>query len=182
MKVLLIIPAFQYKGHYPSYLSFSDFPSGFGYIAGALKKAGHEVYGCNPNNKPGYKSAKEMITAEIISSIESCKPDLIGLGGLCIDYAFIKDAIKVIRETYPTIPLVLGGNIVTNDAEFIFNDLKPDFAIVGEGEEVMIKLANKLELPDLLDRGEDGVLLDGDRKEYINSFEDIDNLWYWSEE
>lgn len=142
MKILLIIPAFQYKGRYPSYLSFSDFPTGSGYIAGALKKAGHEVYGCNPNNKVGYKSAKEMLTAEIISKIESCKPDLIGLGGICTDYPFIKDAIKIIRETYPTTPIVLGGNIVTNDAEFIFNDLKPDYAVVGEGEEAIVLIVN----------------------------------------
>ncbi len=175
MKVLLIIPSFQYKGHYPSFLSFSDFPSGFGYIAGALKKAGHQVFGCNPNNKPGYKSAKEMITAEIVSSIESCKPDLIGLGGICTDYAFIKDAIKIIRETYPATPIVLGGNIVTNDAEFIFNDLKPDYAIIGEGEEAIVKLADRLSIPIVVGNNDTPKLSDW-------KVDDIDNLWYWSEE
>lgn len=140
MRVLLIPPAHAYR-YYPTPLSASDFPAGFGYIAAALKKAGHQVFGCNPNNKFGYKSAKAMIAGEIISAIQEHKPDLIGLGGLCTDYPFLKDAIGVIRQVCDT-PLVLGGNIVTNDADFIFNDLKPDYAVVGEGEEAIVSIAN----------------------------------------
>lgn len=113
-------------------------------MAGALKKAGHQVFGCNPNNKLGYRTAKEMITSEIVSSIAECKPELIGLGGLCIDYPFLRDAIGIIRQVTKA-PIVLGGNIVTNDAEFIFNDLKPDYAVVGEGEEAIVSIANGLD-------------------------------------
>ncbi len=140
MKVLLVLPTHHYSSG-GAFLSFSDFPTGFGYITSALKKAGHEVYGCNPNNKVGYKTLKDMVRAEIISSIDSCKPDLIGLGGICTDYLFIRDAIQIIRSVCDA-PIVLGGNIVTNDAEFIFNDLKPDYAVVGEGEEAIVRIAN----------------------------------------
>ena len=140
MKVLLIVPTHQYSIGYPAFLSLSDFPSGFAYVTSALKEAGHEVYGCNPNNITGYANAYLMIQDVISRRIMDVEPDLIGLGGLCTDYGFLKDAIGVIRQT--DVPVVLGGQIVTNDAEFIFNDLKPDYAIVGEGEEAMVELCN----------------------------------------
>ncbi len=141
MKVLLIAPTHNYSTAYPSFLSLSDFPSGIAYIASALREAGHEVYGCNPNNIVGYVNAYQMIQDVISKRVVDIEPDLIGLGGLCTDYSFLRDAIGVIRSTVE-VPIVLGGQIVTNDAEFIFNDLKPDYAIVGEAEDAMVSLAN----------------------------------------
>ena len=144
MKILLIVPTHNYSLGYPSFLSFSDFPSGYGYLASALKEAGHEVYGCNPNNIVGYVNAFQMIQDIISKRIAEVEPDLIGLGGICTDYGFLRDAIGVIRHT--DIPIVLGGQIVTNDAEWIFNDLRPDYAIVGEGEEAMVGLTVEMQI------------------------------------
>lgn len=149
----------MYKRGYPSFLSVTDFPSGFAYIASALREAGHDVVGLNLNNITGYDSAHHMISNEIYKALQD-KPDLIGTGGLCIDYAFIKDAMGIIRNLAPEIPIVLGGGIINNDAEYVFNLLKPDFCIVGEAEETIVKLANILE-------GGSG------------DFESIDNIGYW---
>lgn len=161
MKILLIVPTHQYSIEYPSFLSFSDFPSGYGYLAATLKEAGHKVFGCNPNNVVGYASAYIMIQDVLRNRVADVEPDLIGLGGLCTDYGFLKDAIGIIRQT-GEVPIVLGGQIVTNDGEWIFNDLKPDYAIVGEGEEAMIGLSRWID--------EGGLAL-----------EDVKNLWYWEE-
>ena len=161
MRVLLVIPTRNYNSQYPSFLSFSDFPSGFGYLAAVLKQAGHEVHGLNPNNIVGYVNAHQMLVDVLMKKLAEVKPELVGLGGLCIDYRFLKDAIGLIRQVDRKIPIVLGGQIVTNDAEFIFNDLKPDFAIVGEGEEAMVALAGQLQ--------------------GAKDFEKIDNLWHWQE-
>ncbi|MAH50459.1 hypothetical protein CMI37_31850 [Candidatus Pacearchaeota archaeon] len=160
MKVLLLVPTFHYKGHTATYLSVSDFPTGLAYLASALKKAGHEVIGLNLNNSTRYKSAYVMIANGIHETLEKEKPDLIGLGGLCTDYAFIKDAIGVIRR-YTKAPIVMGGGIINNDKEFVFNLLKPDFCIWGEAEEAIVKLADTLE-----------------KEEHPG---DIDNLAYWTE-
>ena len=141
MRVLLVPPTFRYATEYPAFLSLSDFPSGFGYLSASLKQAGHEVYGCSPNNIVGYPNAYMMLQDVLSKKIAEVKPDLIGLGGLCTDYKFLKDAIGIIRQTDPKLRIVLGGQIVTNDAEFIFNDLKPDFAIEGEGEAAIVRLA-----------------------------------------
>ncbi len=144
MKILLIPPTHHYNplSSEVTFLSVSDFPCGYAYLSAALKKAGHEVLGLNPNNLTGYESGYKMLHDQIDKKLKEVKPDLIGLGGLCTDYAFIKDAMQIIRKEAPLAPIVLGGGIVTHDAEFIMNHLKPDFCIIGEGEKAIVELAN----------------------------------------
>ena len=160
MKVLLILPTSGYKHGYPSFFSSADFPTGFAYIASALRNVGHEVFGLNPNNDASYKSAYEMVYDKIFQSLQKNKPDLIGLGGLSTDFKFIKDAIQIIRKLTPDVPIVCGGGIINCDAEFIFSTFHPDFCIIGEGEEILVQLVNMLE---------------SGKKDY----EEILNLGYW---
>ena len=163
MKVLLIAPTYKYKSQQTDLLSFSDFPSGIAYIAGALKEGGHEVVGLNPNNHLNYDKPYFMLANLLSKAITEHQPDLIGTGGLCIDYPFLKDATELIRKFAPKTPIVLGGGIVNNDREFIFNHLKPEFGIIGEGEDTVVKLANTL-------------------KSGENDFASIDNLSFWGQD
>ena len=144
MKILLIVPTFQYKTRYPAFLSISDFPVGFAYLASALINAGHEVIGLNPNNETGFGSQQEMVQVKIRESLKTHRPDLVCLGGLCTDYAFLRDAMKIVRECSPGTPVVMGGGIINNDAEAAFEILKPDFCVRGEGEEILVQLAQNL--------------------------------------
>lgn len=143
-------------------MAHSDFPSGFAYLASALRNAGHEVFGLNPNNDPNYGSAYEMLYARICHSLKESQPELIGLGGLCTDFKFLKDAMQIIRTLAPSVPIVMGGGIINNDAEFVFRTLQPDFCIIGEGEEVLVQLVK---------------ILESDKQDY----EQIANLGYWQE-
>ena len=147
MRILLVVPTFHYKAPFQEgggqALSLSDFPSGFAYLAASLKQAGHEVVGLNLNNIKGYPSPKLMLQDILTKKLTDVKPDLVGLGGLCTDYAFLKDAIAIVRAN-STVPVVLGGQIVTNDADFIFHDLKPDYAIAGEADGAIVELADTL--------------------------------------
>lgn len=97
--------------------------------------------GLNPNNIIGYPSNKVMLADVLTRKIQESKPDLIGFGGLCTDYAFLRDAIAITRAATKA-PIVLGGQIVTNDTEFICNDLQPDYAVVGDGESAIVSIAN----------------------------------------
>ena len=162
MKVMLILPTFGYDHGYPVFFSNSDFPTGFAYIAAAIKGSGHEVVGVNPNNNVNYATAYDMIRSVITESLQKEKPGLIGLGGLSTDFKFFSDAINIIRENDPSIPIVLGGGIVNSDAEFIFTQLKPDFCIKGEAEDVIVKLIGALESTTPV-------------------FSEIENLGYWNE-
>lgn len=144
MRVALVVPTHRYISEYPSFLAMCDFPVGFAYVAAALKKAGHEVIGLNPNNCPGYSSARLMLYEKIKKMLEERRPQLIGLGGLCTDYTFIKDSIAIIRSLAPEVPIVCGGGIVTHDMEFVFHLLKPDFCISGDAEEVFVQMIESL--------------------------------------
>ena len=144
MKVLLVVPTFCYTGAYPAFLSNTDFPAGFAYLAAALKAGGHEVRGVNPNNRIDFPSAAAMARALIREGLEAERPDLVGLGGLCTDFAFLRNAIAVVREFDSALPIVLGGGVVTHDADFIFRTLAPDYCIVGEAEEAIVALADRL--------------------------------------
>lgn len=159
MRILLIVATHRYKYSYPAFLSITDFPAGIAYVASALKRAGHEVMGLNPNNDSSYPSAREMLQDKLQKAIRDFQPALIGLGGICIDYAFFKDAIALCRQYAPDTPIVCGGGIITNDAPFLFETLHPDFCVVGEGEEAMVRLAQALE------QG--------------GSLENIPNIGYW---
>ncbi len=152
MRVMLILP-FQMIS-----LVITNFPSGFAYLASALKSAGHEVVGVNPNNLPKTINPRKMI----LDSLRKNQPQLIGIGGLCGDYSFLKGVISLIREFSENIPIVCGGKIIDNDAEFVFQSLHPDFCIIGEGEEVLVQLVN---------------LLESGRED----FEIIPNLGYWKD-
>lgn len=142
MKTLLVIPTHRYAQDYPSFLSLSDVPAGPAYLAASLKAAGHEVVGLNPNNIIGFVDAPTMLKAVLIKALREHKPELIGMGGLCTDYKFFKDAIGIIRAFDPNIKIVLGGNIVSNDPEDVTAILQPDYAVCGDGEEVIVQIAN----------------------------------------
>jgi radical SAM superfamily enzyme YgiQ (UPF0313 family) len=161
MRVLLIVPTFRYKYTYPFFLTVSDFPVGFAYLASALSNAGQQVHGLNLNNDSSYGAAYEMIYDKISRSLQEIKPELICLGGLCTDFKFLNDAIQIIRKLAPDVPIVCGGGIVNNDPEFVFRALHPDFCIIGEGEEILVQLASMLE---------------SNSREY----EQISNLGYWN--
>ncbi|MFO0707396.1 MAG: radical SAM protein [Nitrospira sp.] len=145
MKVLLIPPTYRYTTQYPSFLAPSDFSCGFAYIAATLKAAGHQVFGCNPNNAPGYPSALDMVHDKIARALAETKPDLIGLGGLCTDFRFIHDAIHIIRHYAPSTPILMGGSIITYDQEFIHSTLKPDYSLAGEADDTVVMLVDALE-------------------------------------
>jgi radical SAM superfamily enzyme YgiQ (UPF0313 family) len=160
MKILLVVPTSQYHSHYPAFVGLTDFPTGFAYLASALKAAGHEVYGLNPNNDTRFANQREMVETKLQEALANIRPDLVGTGGICTEYHFLRDAIQIIRKNSPETPIVLGGGIINNDAEFVFQALKPDFCVKGEAEEVLVELAGSL---------------NGGARRYAN----IPNLGFW---
>jgi anaerobic magnesium-protoporphyrin IX monomethyl ester cyclase len=162
MRILLVVPTYLYQNCYPVFVSPGDFPAGFAYLAAVLKQAGYEVFGVNPNNDPGFSSAREMATTKIRAAILEYSPDLIGIGGLCTDFPFLKNILEEIRKICPHTPVVMGGGIINHDAEFVFQKLRPDFCIVGEAEEPIVQLVKSIQAGD-------------------GNFAQIKNLGFWSQ-
>ncbi len=143
MRVLLVVPTVAYS-RYPTFTSNADFPVGLAYLASALAHGGHQVFGLNLNNNPGYACGREMLSDSFGRALAANPPDLIGLGGLCVDYRFLSESIRVVRSQCPDTPIVCGGGIATHDPEFVMKALRPDYCIVGEGEQPIVQLADSL--------------------------------------
>ena len=74
MKILIVVPTFNYSIRYPTSYSISDFPVGLAYIASSLKFAGFQVFGLNPNNDSSFPSANLMLRSKIENKINEIHP------------------------------------------------------------------------------------------------------------
>jgi len=122
------------KGRHLNYL----LPLGLAYISAVLKRAGKDVSCLNINHRDG--SVRDVVRDELASN----KYDIIFLGGLSLFYPHIRDIINHIRE-FSNAKIVVGGGIMTSQPELMFNLLKPDYGIIGEGELTALELVNHFE-------------------------------------
>lgn len=142
MRVLLVVP----KNNYPAPQPQIDvLGQGLPYLAGALKRAGHQVFAVNINHQWCQPSARGILRDALQEAVLEYQPQLIGLGGLSADYSFVRDALDLARQAAPHTPIVCGGGLITYDADFVFNLLRPDFALAGDAEESLVALTSQLE-------------------------------------
>lgn len=163
MKILIVVPTDGYDTDSFMFKTSADFPSGLAYIAAALKAAGHEVHGLNLNNDIKYDSPKKMMKEKLTHKLLETNYDVVCIGGLCVHFDFTRDSIALIRKLSNNSRVVLGGGIVTEDTQFIFETLRPDFAISGQGEESVVELMNAL-------------------LSTSNDYSNIPNLCYWKDD
>jgi len=134
MNILLISPSY-----YPQ-ANASYFPLGLAYISAYVKTQGHKVDGLNFNH---------MHLADRIQQLNSVlntgKIDLIGISGLTVAFNEIDKLIKEIRGIRTDIPIVLGGGITAVEGELMMNTLRPNYAVVGEGEFIFTRLLSAIE-------------------------------------
>lgn len=133
MKVLLIPPKSNYPNPAPN---IQLVPLGFPYIASVLKRQGIDVIGLTLNY---IHCSRHVLKNKVKEAIKFYRPDFIGVGGLSAEYLFVRDVIKTVRSN-SRIPIILGGGLISSDPDFIMNDLKPDFGVLGEGEETILEI------------------------------------------
>jgi anaerobic magnesium-protoporphyrin IX monomethyl ester cyclase len=119
--ISIILPQYKPKGF------FYELPIGLLYIASSLKKKGHEVEIINLNDSDLVVNSECVIT-----------------GGLSVHYNQIKGIMEEVRKQKPNAKIILGGGLVSSMPELIFKELKPNLAIVGEGENIDLNLLNIL--------------------------------------
>ncbi len=142
MNILLICPRFaDLKTD-----SITDIPNhgavlpiGFAYILAAIKQAGHKTDCINLNHE--YGDVREITH----NALKSKKYDYVCTGGLCIAYNELKKISDAVH-TFPDSPgLIIGGGLITSEPELMFSALKPDYIVIGEGEETIEHLLSVLE-------------------------------------
>lgn len=141
MKILIILNKFNrepylYEKDYTKKNYTYLMPIGLASISAVLKKEGYDVSILNLNHREGL--IKDIIHEELTKT----HYDVIFTGGVSIYYPNIRDYIIYIRESSPNTKVILGGGLITAQPEIMFHLLKPDFIIIGEGEETAIELVN----------------------------------------
>jgi radical SAM superfamily enzyme YgiQ (UPF0313 family) len=114
-------------------------PIGMAYVSAALKKNGYDVRCLNTNHKA------ETVKAIIQTELGRNNFDAVFTGGLTLSYPDIWDSIQYIREFSPKTKIVVGGGLISSQPELMFDLLKPDYIIIGEGEETAVELIHYLE-------------------------------------
>jgi len=148
MKISLIMPVAKFysadSGSVPPYALL--------YLGSALKKAGHDV-----------RIHHDSDFWRVINEIKAFGPSLVGISAftgypvkLACEYA------KIIKNSIYGVQVVLGGYHATMLPKQVMKDHWFDFAVVGEGENTIVKLA------DALQKGE--------------NYFDIPGLWWKSDE
>lgn len=134
MNILLISPSY-----YPQ-ANAAYFPLGLAYISAYVKTQGHSVVGLNLNNT-------DITNRSILLSkaLNTEKIDLVGISGLTISFNEIDKLIKEIRGIKSDILITLGGGITAVEGELMMSTLRPDYAVVGEGELIFARLLNAIE-------------------------------------
>ncbi|MBT4165915.1 B12-binding domain-containing radical SAM protein [archaeon] len=170
MKILLVIPryALTNKRNYEY-----TFPLGLAYISSVMKKEGYDVDCLNLNHYNG-------TTNQILNKkLNSKKYDIVCSGHIGIGYSIIKK-ITNISKSHPTKPLVIiGGTIITSEPKLMFESLKPDFAVVGEGEITIIELLDTIKNNKDLSKVNGIIYRKNNKTEFTSPrkvIENIDNL------
>jgi len=125
-------------------------PLGVAYLASSLIKADFEVQvidsvGLAPNKYQPYFNKKARILGldqqQIIDLID---PDaaMIGLSIMFShNWPHVRELLLKIKQQYPSIPLVLGGEFATAMPDVCLEETPIDVLATGEGEETIVELA-----------------------------------------
>ncbi|HEY2290258.1 MAG TPA: radical SAM protein [Thermoanaerobaculia bacterium] len=128
-------------------------PIGLAYLAGALKVSGERVHVIDAVGEavnqysaiPGYERTllHGLTTPEILDRIPE---DAEILGITCmfsVEWPFIAALIREIRERFPPLMIIMGGEHVTALPEHSLTDCPAiDVAVLGEGEETLVDLVD----------------------------------------
>jgi radical SAM superfamily enzyme YgiQ (UPF0313 family) len=145
-------------------------PLGLMYIAAVLEKAGYavQIYDADPE----YQET-------IISEIKKFNPDLIGLSFLTVGYQRAFKLCKHLKEELPDKIYCSGGVHTTVKPIDTMNEFALDFIVVGEGEDTIVEVCEKLDKNEGLAgvKGvmyrENGEIIDNGRRELIKDLDTI---------
>lgn len=173
LNVLLVMPKVD--------IGYQDWPLppiGIAYVSGALKENGFRVFHVNMNLET------DLLETVLEKAIKEHDIDLIGTGGLIVNYYAVKAIMDTAKKIKPEVITYIGGSLVTFSAEAVMRGIQSaDIGMIGEGEQTVCELASALErkvkwdelkyINGLIIRDSDGKLYTTSPREEIS---DIDML------
>ena len=124
--ILMVVPKYSYENIYPAYDYV--FPLGLAYIVSSMMNKGLSVEVLNLNHKFG--DSCEILQRKLDDNTYFA----VCTGGNSMIFNQLREIIKTasFHSSHPI--TVLGGIVVTSEPDIVFNAIKPDYAVMGEGE------------------------------------------------
>ena len=135
MNYLMVMP----RGAAKSSGGCNVFPVGIAYVSANLRKHNLGVFTAN------LEFCGEDTFHELHKIMNEKEIDVICTSGLSRDYKKIVEVLECARRIKPEILTVVGGGIISGDAEAAMSALNADIGVIGEGEITMVELAQALD-------------------------------------
>lgn len=127
-------------------------PLGLAYLAASLRQVGHDVtivdgVGAAIGRFSPFLQGTFLHGMPIDEIVEHVPADtqVLGVGVMFSDYwPLAKRVVAALRQRFPELPIVLGGEHVSACPSFCLADSVADFVVVGEGEETLGELVAHL--------------------------------------
>lgn len=127
-------------GEEQAFTRFAEPPLGHMYLATNLKAKFGENVECKVK-----KSFVDFDSIEELKQIiDDFKPDLIGFRAMTIYKDFFHSIVAQVREWHPDTPIIAGGPHPTSSYQEVIQDTNIDVVLVGEGEETLGELVEKM--------------------------------------
>lgn len=116
--------------------SAGKFYHGVAYLSAVLKKAGHTVRLIHLTRPIDQRKYKELLV--------NTTPDLVGFSATTHMFPLVRELAKWTKQSLD-VPIICGGAHPTICPEEVIRSAGIDMVCIGEGEEAMVELSNKLE-------------------------------------
>jgi anaerobic magnesium-protoporphyrin IX monomethyl ester cyclase len=110
------------------------FPLGLGYIAAALRQAGHDVVFLDPE-------IQELTDQALMQRIQSENPTLVGIGCATPNFIVAHQLAQQIKRALDVVTVLGGIHASSVPREILEHHPEFDVLVVGEGEETIVELA-----------------------------------------
>jgi anaerobic magnesium-protoporphyrin IX monomethyl ester cyclase len=110
------------------------FPLGLGYIAAALRAAGHEVVFLDPE-------IQGLSDADLIQRLQAEAPTFVGIGCATPNFNVAHQLAERIKRTLQVVTVLGGIHASSVPREILEHHPEFDVLVIGEGEETVIELA-----------------------------------------
>ncbi len=114
------------------------FPLGLGYIAGVLRRAGHDLLFLDPE-------AQDMSEQTVANLLKDFNPRMVGISCATPSFPTARKYARIAKTVAPDTLTVVGGVHATAFPDGVLREAPEiDLCALGEGEETMVELANAL--------------------------------------
>ncbi len=118
------------------------YPLGIGYIAAALKQAGHEVRVYDLQYEKVIGRYGDQRVEEIIRSNHY---DALCAGGVFFSLDSLIAITRTSKNIRPEASVIAGGSFCTSIPQVVFSNVSIDFLVIGEGETTIVHLIQEID-------------------------------------